>query len=126
MADSKEKKVIDGIVPYIVKGREITFQNKADFIRAFEEFKSTRIQEILLSSGIQGNRAGLNARVELMLEFLHTGKSKADFVRLCALRGYSQEKREEIWNDFEQVWIPEFKKSLIETTKKEETEEFTI
>ena len=126
MVDSKEKKIENGIVPYTTRGNEITFQNKADFIRAFDEFKATKIQTILLESGIQGNRAGLNARVEIMLEFLHTGSSKGDFVRLCALRGYSQEKREEIWNDFEQVWIPEFKKSLMQTEKKEETEEFTI
>ena len=122
----KEKTTTAIVVPYVQKGSKITFTNKQAFLEAFDEFKAQRLQEILLSSGIQGNRAGLNARVELMTEFLHSGKTKADFVRLCALRGYSQEKREELWNDFEQVWIPEFKKSLMQTEKKEETEEFTI
>jgi hypothetical protein len=126
MVDSKEKKIENGIVPYTTRGNEITFQSKADFIRAFDEFKSQRVAELLLSSGIQGNRAGLNARVEIMLEFLHNGKSKSDFVRICALRGYSQEKREELWNDFEQVWIPEFKRTLLEAKKEEDNGEFKI
>ena len=113
-------------MPYEMKNGKITFKNKQEFLEAFDEFKATKMRDILLSSGIQGNRAGLNARIEVMTEFLHTGKSKADFIAICALRGYSQERREEIWNDLEQVWIPEFKKSLVRTVEQNKDESFTI
>jgi len=116
----------NGISKYEIKGGKIAFKNKQEFLEAFDEFKANRLGEILLTSGIQGNRAGLNARIEVITQFFHEGNNKADFIRMCALRGYSQERREEIWNDLEQVWIPEFKKSLIQVETKKDNEEFVI
>ncbi len=109
-----------------VKGSRITFKNKEELIEAWEEFRATNIQNLILSSGIQGNRAGLSERIEVYTEFLHNGKDKNDFYSACALKGYSADKRAELWNDFNTVWLSEFKKSLMPKTKGQKDESITI
>jgi len=73
MVDSKEKKIENGIVPYTIRGTEITFQSKADFIRAFDEFKSQRIAELLLNTSLNLNSSSVyrNSKtlISIHLEF---------------------------------------------------------
>ena len=111
MSNSDDSKPIENKYSLAVKVQEngklaIKAKDAVEIWKDFQgDFWATRISTI----GLVGNRQALNMKFSLYQSFLgQEERTQAKFVRLAKISGYRNETIEELWQDFINIYQPEF------------------
>lgn len=114
---SEENK--NSITSYIQNGNLLIFRNRKELAEKYHQYMTETVATRIQSIGVVGNRQGLRERLEVFEEMVQTCPSglsqdgiRAYFNNLCRRRGYSMEKRQELWEDY-LAELQDFKNSLL-------------
>lgn len=83
-----------------------------DAVDIWQDFQADFWQNQMTTIGLSGNRNALRAKFALYKNFLsQQNRTQAYFYRMARMQGYSGSNTDtiqELWNDFIEIWQPEF------------------